>query len=123
MSTHVDGPERGADEDGWWDVTDFGTRGVRATELLSGDGEHHVYLLAIEHGGEIPDHLAGFDQRFAVLQGSAWVEVDGGARQQLAAGEIATIPQGSHHSKGSADGALVLMIQSRRALETPKPRG
>src|SRR5665811_1189078 len=99
-------------------VSDFAAHGVRSCALARGNGEMHVWLLTFEPGGEIGTHLAGFDQLFYVLDGSAWLEVSG-ERVELAVGEGATVELGQNHAKGSHDGARVLMVQIN-ALDLPR---
>ena len=99
-------------------VTDFHSSGVRSTALAHGRGEAHIYALTFEPGGVIGEHTAGFDQLFYVLEGTAWVVVDG-ERVEVATHEAATINLGSIHSKGSEHGARVLMVQIA-SLENPR---
>jgi quercetin dioxygenase-like cupin family protein len=99
-------------------VTEFHSIAVRSSLLASGHGETHVWLLTFEPNGVIGNHTAGFDQLFFVLEGTAWVVVNG-ERTELGVNEAATIDLGQVHSKGSASGARVLMIQIA-SLESPR---
>lgn len=92
-------------------VTTFESRGVSASHLASGGGASHTYLLHFEAEGVIGPHVAGFDQLFLVLDGAAWIEVNG-HRTHLGAREAVALRRGDHHSKGSATGATVLMVQA-----------
>jgi quercetin dioxygenase-like cupin family protein len=99
-------------------INDYDSVGARSVALASGRGEAHVWLLTFEPLGLIGPHTAGFDQLFFVIEGSAWVIVDG-ERTELAAHEAATIDLGQYHSKGSEHGARVLMVQLS-SLEEPR---
>lgn len=92
------------------EVTEFSARDVTARHLASGEGATHAYVLDIAPGGAIGDHVAGFDQLFVVLAGSAWIIVNG-ERLDLHTFECALVRKGDTHSKGSTTGASALMIQ------------
>lgn len=92
-------------------VTTFESRHVAATHLASGAGTSHSYLLHFESEGVIGPHVAGFDQLFLVLGGTAWIEVNG-HRTQLGELDAVVLRRGDLHSKGSATGATVLMVQA-----------
>ena len=67
-----------------------------------------IYL---EPGGSIGEHQAGFDQLFLIVEGSAWAASEDGKRAALSAGQGAYFATGEIHSKGSDEGATVIMIQ------------
>lgn len=93
-------------------VTRYGAKGTRSVHVGSGSGECHAYVLHFDPGGQIGMHEAGFDQLFLVVSGEAWLTVDGDTAE-LEQGEAGVVPRGSMHSKGSAGGATVVMIQMR----------
>jgi quercetin dioxygenase-like cupin family protein len=99
-------------------IDGYEARGVHSAALARGRGETHVWLLTFAPGGEIGAHVAGFDQLFFVLAGTAWVEFPG-HRLELVSGQGATIDLGETHAKGSDDGATVLMVQVS-SLEYPR---
>lgn len=105
------------------EVTEFNARDVVARHLASGDGPTHAYVLDIAPDGVIGDHVAGFDQLFVVLAGSAWIIVNG-ERFDLETSEGALVRKGDTHSKGSTSGASALMIQCDRihhVAQSPVP--
>ena len=95
---------------------------VRAASVAVGDGlgEAHVYCIYLEPGGRIGEHQAGFSQLFLVVEGSAWAAGEDGKRAALSAGQGAYFATGEVHSKGSDEGATVIMIQVTRI--TPAAR-
>jgi mannose-6-phosphate isomerase-like protein (cupin superfamily) len=99
-------------------ITEFHTSGVRSCVLASGRGEMHTYHLTFEPGSSIGTHTAGFDQLFFVLEGTAWVDIDG-RRVELRQHEATVVNLGDIHSKGSTTGARVLMVQVA-SLESPR---
>ena len=86
---------------------------VSAASVAVGDGlgEAHVYSIYLEPGGSIGEHQAGFDQLFLIVEGSAWAASEDGKRAALSAGQGAYFATGEIHSKGSDEGATVIMIQ------------
>ena len=93
-------------------VTTYGAEGTQSVHIGTGSGESHAYVLHFDPGGQIGSHEAGFDQLFLVVSGEAWLTVDG-VTAELEQGDAGVVPRGSVHSKGSADGATVVMIQMR----------
>jgi len=91
-------------------VRDFQSRGASSLRLGEGHGDVRVHTLHLDPGGEVGTHPAGFDQIFFVLQGRAWAEGDGG-RVELESGQGVFFARGEHHSKGSAAGALTIILQ------------
>jgi quercetin dioxygenase-like cupin family protein len=95
---------------------------VCAASVAVGDGlgEAHVYCIYLEPGGTIGEHQAGFDQLLLVVEGSAWAAGEDGKRAALSSGQGAYFASGEIHSKGSDEGATVIMIQVTRI--TPAER-
>ena len=86
---------------------------VCAASVAVGDGlgEAHVDCIYLEPGGTIGEHQAGFDQLLLVVEGSAWAAGEDGKRAALSSGQGAYFATGEIHSKGSDEGATVIMIQ------------
>jgi quercetin dioxygenase-like cupin family protein len=91
-------------------VLDFQSRHASSRRLGEGTGDVRVHTLQFDPGGEVGIHPAGFDQIFFVLSGRAWAEGEGG-RTELGPGQGVFFPCGEHHSKGSATGALTIVLQ------------
>jgi quercetin dioxygenase-like cupin family protein len=91
-------------------VRDFQSRGASSLRLGEGHGDIRLHTLHFDPGGEVGTHPAGFDQIFFVLKGRAWAEGDGG-RVDLDAGQGVYFASGEHHAKGSATGALTIVLQ------------
>jgi quercetin dioxygenase-like cupin family protein len=92
-------------------VTTYDSRGVTARHIASGTGDSHAYVLQFTPGGEIGSHVAGFDQMFLVLSGSAWIEVNG-ERTELSSFGAVLLRRGDSHTTGSVTGATALIMQS-----------
>jgi quercetin dioxygenase-like cupin family protein len=92
----------------------FSSSSASSTELAHGSGESHAYAIHFAPGGLIGPHPAGFDQLFLVVQGSGWVAGSDGVRHSVGTNRGVFIPQGEVHSKGSAPGMVVVMVQSSR---------
>jgi hypothetical protein len=96
----------------------FNSVSARSIAIGDGLGEAHVYAIYLGPSGEIGRHRAGFDQLFLVVEGSAWAAGEDGVRSALAAGQGAYFATGEVHSKGSDEGASVLIIQVSRITPT-----
>ena len=94
-------------------ITQFDSVGAASVHLADGEGASHAYCLHFAPGGEIGPHVAGFGQLFLVVAGEAWAAGADGQRAILATGEGAVFERGELHSKGSAGGATVIMVQMR----------
>lgn len=79
--------------------------------LGNGAGEAHIYCLYFGPDGVIGAHHAGPAQLFLVVAGAGWVAGADGARMPLRAGQGAFFTPGELHSKGSASGMTVIMVQ------------
>jgi len=101
-------------------VLDFQSRQASSRRLGEGTGDVRVHTLHFDPGGEIGMHPAGFDQIFFVLSGRAWAEGEDG-RAELAPGQGAFFARGEHHSKGSATGALTIVLQVTNLKLEVKP--
>jgi quercetin dioxygenase-like cupin family protein len=88
----------------------FESVAAASVHLGDGSGEAHVYCLYLEPGGKIGEHQAGFGQLFLVVEGEAWAANDG-QRISLRAGQGAYFARGEMQSKGSDEGATVIMVQ------------
>ncbi len=97
-------------------ITLFESVSAASLEIGEGNGEAHVYCIYLEPGGKIGDHRAGFDQLFLVVEGAAWAAGEDRKRVALSAGQGAYFATGEVHSKGSDQGATVIMIQGSRLL-------
>ena len=91
-------------------VRDFQSHGASSLRLGDGHGDVRIHTLHFDPAGEVGTHPAGFDQIFFVLKGRAWAEGDGG-RVELDSGQGVFFARGEHHSKGSAAGALTIVLQ------------
>lgn len=100
----------------------FNSIGASSVRLGDGKGEAHVYCIFLTPGGEIGRHRAGFGQLFLVVEGSAWAEGEDGRRADLAAGKGAYFKAGEVHSKGSDEGATVIMVQASELTLTERQR-
>jgi quercetin dioxygenase-like cupin family protein len=103
-------------------LIDFGQDKARPIELFdsiaassvhlgSGKGEAHVYCVYLQPGAKIGLHRTGFGQLFLVVEGSAWAEGGDGQRESLTKGQGAYFAKGEVHSKGSEEGAMIVMVQ------------
>lgn len=92
-------------------ITEFGSRGATALPLGHGSGEAHAYVVRIEADGRIPEHVAGFDQLFVVIEGAGWVKGGDGTLVKLSAGQGVHFERGERHAKGSDVGMTAVMIQ------------
>jgi quercetin dioxygenase-like cupin family protein len=92
-------------------------------EIGEGYGEAHIHSIHLGPGGHIGDHRAGFDQLFLVVEGTAWAAGEDRRRVTLSAGQGAYFATGEIHSKGSDEGATVIMIQVSRLAATPQATG
>ena len=98
----------------------FESVAAASVHLGDGSGEAHVYCLYLEPGGEIGEHRAGFGQLFLVVEGEAWAAGPDGQRISLRAGQGAYFARGEMQSKGSEEGATVIMVQvSELVLKAP----
>jgi quercetin dioxygenase-like cupin family protein len=98
----------------------FDSRRAASVHLGDGGGESHVYCIFFDRGAEIGAHRAGFDQLFLVVEGEAWAAGEDGRHVRLRAGQGAQFARGETHSKGSDEGAVVIMIQTGElALKAP----
>ena len=86
---------------------------ISASSVCLGDGagEAHVYCLYFGPNSQIGPHQAGFGQLFLVVAGTGWAAGADGQRQPLVAGQGAFFARGELHSKGSATGMTVIMVQ------------
>ena len=86
---------------------------IAASSILLGDGkgEAHVYCVYLGPGAEIGAHRAGFGQLFLVVEGRAWAAGEDGKRESLSKWQGAHFVKGEVHSKGSEEGASVIMVQ------------
>ena len=101
-------------------VEQFDSRATASVHLASGGGESHAYCIFFDRGAAIGAHRAGYDQLFLVVQGEAWAAGEDGRRVRLLAGHGAHFASGETHSKGSDEGAVVVMIQAGElALKAP----
>ncbi len=91
-------------------VNNYGAHDTRSVHLGSGSGPSHMYVLHFAPGGFIGPHETGFGQLFAVTSGEAWVDIEGD-RVEVPSGQAVAIPRGVQHSKGSVNGAMVVMVQ------------
>ena len=96
----------------------FESVSAASLEIGRGSGEAHVHCIYLEPGGHIGDHRAGFDQLFLVVEGTAWAAGEDRRRVALSAGQGAYFATGEIHSKGSEEGATVIMIQVSRMATT-----
>jgi quercetin dioxygenase-like cupin family protein len=89
----------------------FDSVAASSLHLGYGKGEAHVYCIYLEPGAEIGVHRAGFGQLFLVVEGRAWAAGEDGRRESLSKGQGAYFEAGEEHSKGSEEGASVIMVQ------------
>jgi quercetin dioxygenase-like cupin family protein len=89
----------------------FDSIAASSIHLADGKGKAHVYCIYLELGAEIGVHRAGFGQLFLVVEGSAWAAGGDGQRKSLSKGQGAYFEKGEEHSKGSYEGASVIMVQ------------
>ena len=87
----------------WIEVTWDDARRAEAASIAFGEGEAHVRVLRIAADGEVGEHRTGSGQLFVPVQGSGWVR-EGDQRADVEVGEVAYLPRGVVHSKGSDDG-------------------
>ena len=92
-------------------ILEFQSHAASSVPLGDGQGEAHVFCLYLQPGGLIGPHPTGFGQLFLVVHGAAWTAGADGQQIRLCAGQGAYFAQGELHSKGSHDGATVIMVQ------------
>ena len=91
-------------------ITTYSSQLASAVHLASGNGETHVYAVHFEAGGEIGEHVAGFDQLFVVVEGSGWVKA-GPHVHAVGVGDVVRLERGESHAKGSETGMSAIMVQ------------
>jgi quercetin dioxygenase-like cupin family protein len=92
-------------------IQEYESKRASAVHLGDGFGDAHIYAVHFQPGGEIGEHETGFEQLFLVVVGTAWVTGEDGRRVFLRAGQGAHFVRGERHSKGSQEGATVIMAQ------------
>ena len=93
-------------------ITEFDSSNVYSLLLGSGSGSSHFYCVYCEAGGVIGAHPTGFCQLFLVVEGAAWVEGEAHPRTVITRGQGAFFDRGEMHSKGSDNGAMIIMLQA-----------
>ena len=101
------GPETGRE------ITSFGSTGLTATHLATGDVR--VTVLRVAAGGEIGRHPATVDQLFMVVSGRGTVCGSDGVGHQIAAGQAAVWTAGEEHTT-RADEDLCAVVMEMRTL-------
>lgn len=96
-------------------VQNFQSHGASSLRLGEGYGVVRAHTLNFDPGGEVGLHAAGSDQIFFVLSGRAWAE-GSGRRVDLEPGQGVFFARGEDHAKGSAAGALTIVLQVSKFL-------
>jgi len=92
----------------------FNSIAASSSPLGEGHGEAHFYCLYFGPGGQIGQHVAGFDQLFLVVAGEGWAAGPDEQRIKLTAGQGAYFRCGENHAKGSETGMTVIMVQTTK---------
>ncbi len=92
-------------------VTNYESHGVSAAMDLTGQGVVRVHSLSFAAESQIGPHPTGYAQLFVVLSGSGWVAGADHVRTAVGIGQAAFFEKGELHSKGSAAGMTVVMLQ------------
>jgi quercetin dioxygenase-like cupin family protein len=105
----------------------FGSRGLRATRIATGDGhgvEVRLTCLALEPGGVIGTHPATVPQLFLVISGGGWTAGPDGERVPVAAGQGVRWDAGEAHTTGAGTGTGLVALAVEGApmsLLQPEP--
>ncbi len=91
----------------------FGSQGLRATRIATGDGlgvEVRLTCLALEPGGVIGTHPATGPQLFLVISGEGWTAGPDGERVPVAAGQGVRWDAGEVHTTGAGTGTGLVAV-------------
>lgn len=94
------------------DVSNDDLSRARWLTMSESDGPCRIGRMRFGPGGLLEMHPTGVDQLFYVTNGSGWVRVEGGPKQEVAAGQAAVWRTGEVHESGSDDGMEVVIIQA-----------
>jgi hypothetical protein len=89
----------------------FGSAGLRATRVATGNGEIQLTCLALAANGVIGTHQATGTQLFLVIAGEGWVAGPDGQRVPVSAGWGARWEDGEVHTSGTEDGLVALAVE------------
>jgi quercetin dioxygenase-like cupin family protein len=92
-------------------ISAYGSIGLHATRIASGDGGVTVTCLAVQPGGTIGSHPAPGDQLFLVIAGSGWTAGADGIRRPVKAGQGARWAAGEVHTTGTDTGLTALAVE------------
>jgi quercetin dioxygenase-like cupin family protein len=102
-------------------VTDWASKGVRASGLLKVEVTADISSLRFDAGATLGRHPTGRPQVFAVIDGEGWVSGPDGARHSIVAGQAAFWDRGESHESGSATGMSVIVIQAEHLDPDSRP--
>jgi len=92
----------------------FGSQGLRATRIATGDGlgvEVRLTCLVLEPGGVIGTHPATIPQLFLVISGEGWTAGPDGERVPVAAGQGVRWDAGEVHTTGTGSGLVAIAVE------------
>jgi hypothetical protein len=89
----------------------FGSQGMRATRIATGDGEVRLTCLTLEPNGVIGTHPATVPQLFLVISGEGWTAGPDGERVPVAAGQGVRWEQGEVHTTGTGTGLVAIAVE------------
>jgi hypothetical protein len=89
----------------------YGSEGLRATRVATGNGEVQVTCLALAAGGLIGTHPATGTQLFLVISGEGWAAGPDGRRVPVSAGWGVRWEDGEEHTAGTEAGLVALAVE------------
>lgn len=101
-------------------IRNFGSEGVRATRVATGDGRIHLTCLTVEPGGIIGTHTATEVQLFLVIAGEGWAAGADGRRVPISPGWGVRWDAGEDHTSGTDAGITALAVEGA-ALDLFEP--
>jgi quercetin dioxygenase-like cupin family protein len=97
-------------------INAYGSIGLHATRIASGQGGVTVTCLAVRPGGTIGTHPATGEQLFLVIEGSGWIAGADGIRHPMEAGQGARWATGEVHTSGTDSGLTALAVEGSSLL-------
>jgi hypothetical protein len=92
-------------------VRRYGSEGLRATRIATGQGQVHLTCLTVEPGGVIGTHQATDTQLFLVIAGQGWAAGPDGERAPIATGWGVRWDAGETHTSGTDTGLVAIAIE------------
>ena len=105
-------------------VSRYGSVGLAATRIASGQGHVSLTCLTVEPGGTIGPHPAPSSQLFMIVAGEGWVAGPDGDQVSISAGSGVRWDAGEVHTSGTAAGFTAIAVEGAPlALFEPQAGG